>query len=119
MVTEAEEYGCNKVVLIGEVTSPVVSRELADGSVVSTFDVMTETEWGRSSVPVSIEGVPAVVVVGVSVCVVGYVRRRFFRSGQSVTSRTEVVAHVISPSRRKATVKKLLSSVVDDLSEFL
>jgi single-stranded DNA-binding protein len=33
----------NIVVLVGEVTSPPVSRELPSGAVVSTFDIATVT----------------------------------------------------------------------------
>lgn len=113
------QEGFNRVVVIGEVSSSPVSRDLADGSVVTTFDVVTTTELGRVTVPVSVDGIPSVLDEGVSVCVVGFVRRRFFRAGASVTSRTEVVAHVIAPSRRKAQVRKALESVVDDLSELL
>lgn len=111
--------GFNRVVLVGEVSSPLMSRELSDGTVVSTFDLVTSTDDGRVSVPVSIEGVPSVVDEGARMCVIGFVRRRFFRAGASVTSRTEVVAHVITPLRRKAQVRKAVDSVMDDLSAFL
>lgn len=108
--------GFNRVVLIGEVSSEMISRELADGSVMSAFDVVTSTEDGRVTVPVCVSGEPSVVELGMRVCVVGFVRRRFFRAGASVTSRTEVVAHVISPLRRKAQVRKALTLVAEDLS---
>lgn len=111
--------GFNRVVLAGEVSSPLVSRELPDGTVVSSFDITTSTEVGRVNVPVSIEGIPSVVDDGARLCVIGFVRRRFFRAGASVTSRTEVVAHVITPLRRKAQVRKAVDSVMDDLSAFL
>ena len=111
--------GFNRVVVIGEVSSPPVSRDLADGSVVTTFDVVSQTEVGRVSVPVSVNGVPSFLDVGVSVCIAGFVRRRFFKAGVSVASRTEIVANVIAPSRRKAQVRKALQMVVDDLSELL
>ena len=114
-----ETSGLNHVVLVGEVTSEMVTRELADESTVSTFDLATSTPEGRLSVPVSVEGVPSVVEVGAQVCVIGRVRRRFFRSGPSVASRTEVVAHVICPTRRRAQVRKAIDVVIDDLSGFL
>jgi hypothetical protein len=109
----------NHVVLVGEVSSELVTRDLADSSTVSTFDLITTTAEGRLSVPVSVDGVPNVVEVGAQVCVIGRVRRRFFRSGASVASRTEVVAHVICPTRRRAQVQKAVESVIDDLSGFL
>ena len=115
-MTQDDPQGLNRVVLIGEVTTEPAARELPDGTVVSTFDVVTRAEDGRVSVPVSVSGVPSVAEVGASVCVIGHVRRRFFRSGTSVVSRTEVVAHVICPVRRRAQVRKAVSRVMDDLS---
>ena len=109
----------NIVILMGEVTSPPVSRELPSGSVVSTFDIATVTDFGRVSVPVSIEGETDIVVVGAEVCVVGLVRRRFFRSGSSVTSRTEVVADAVIPMRRRAQVRKAVGKATSNLLAFL
>jgi len=109
----------NIVVLVGEVTSPPVSRELPSGSVVSTFDIATVTDVGRVSVPVSLEGETEVAVVGAEVCVVGIIRRRFFRSGSSVASRTEVVAESVIPMRRRAQVRKAVQKATDNLLTFL
>ena len=114
-----EARGLNHAVLVGEVTSELVTRDLADETTVSTFDLTTSTPQGRMSVPVSVEGVPSVVEVGAQVCVIGLVRRRFFRSGPSVASRTEVVAHVICPVRRRAQVRKAIDGVIEDLSGLL
>jgi hypothetical protein len=109
----------NIVILMGEVTSPPVSRELPSGSVVSTFDIATVTDSGRVSVPVSLEGETEIAVVGAEVCVVGLVRRRFFRSGSSVTSRTEVVADAVIPMRRRAQVRKAVGKATTNLLAFL
>ena len=109
----------NIVVLVGEVTSPPVSRELPSGSVVSTFDVATVTENGRVSVPVSLAGESEVAVVGAEVCIIGIVRRRFFRSGASVASRTEVVAQSVISMRRRAQVRKAVGKATDNLLAFL
>ena len=109
----------NIVVLVGEVTSPPVSRELSSGAVVSTFDLATVTDSGRISVPVSLEGESDVAVVGAEICVVGIVRRRFFRSGSSVTSRTEVLADAVIPMRRRAQVRKAIEKTTDNLLAFL
>lgn len=109
----------NIVVLVGEVTSPPVSRELSSGAVVSTFDLATVTDSGRISVPISLEGESDVAVVGAEICVVGIVRRRFFRSGSSVTSRTEVLADVVIPMRRRAQVRKAIEKATDNLLAFL
>ena len=109
----------NIVILMGEVTSPPVSRELPSGSVVSTFDIATVTDSGRVSVPVSLEGGTDIAVVGAEVCIVGLVRRRFFRSGSSVTSRTEVVADAVIPMRRRAQVRKAVGKATTNLLAFL
>jgi hypothetical protein len=109
----------NIVVLVGEVTSPPVSRELPSGAVVSTFDIATVTRSGRVSVPVSLEGETEVAVVGAEVCVVGLVRRRFFRSGATVASRTEVVAQSVIPMRRRAQVRKAVGVATENLLAFL
>lgn len=109
----------NIVVIVGEVTSPPVSRELSSGVTVSTFDVATVTDAGRVSVPVSLEGESEVAIIGAQVCVIGVVRRRFFRSGSSVASRTEVVAQSVLPVRRRAQVRKAIERVSDNLLEFL
>ena len=118
-VTVDEIDNINIVVLVGEVTSPPVSRELPSGSVVSTFDIATVTDSGRVSVPVSLEGETEVAVVGAEVCVVGIVRRRFFRAGSSVASRTEVVAEAVLPMRRRAQVRKAVQKATDNLLAFL
>jgi single-stranded DNA-binding protein len=109
----------NIVVLVGEVTSPPVSRELPSGSVVSTFDIATVTSTGRVSVPISLEGETEAAVVGAEVCVVGLVRRRFFRSGASVASRTEVVAQSVIPVRRRAQVRKAVGAATENILAFL
>jgi hypothetical protein len=109
----------NIVVLVGEVTSPPVSRELPSGAVVSSFDIATVTSTGRVSVPVSLEGETEIAVVGAVVCVVGIVRRRFFRSGASVASRTEVVAQSVIPMRRRAQVRKAVGVATENLLAFL
>lgn len=119
ITTAVDECGLNIVVLVGEVTSPPVSRDLADGSVVSTFDLATRTAAGRVSVPVSVSGDGGMAEVGSRVLVSGYVRRRFFRAGSGVASRTEVVASVATPLRRKAQVRRALESATDELSAFL
>ena len=114
-----DDCGLNTVVLVGEITSPTVSRELADGSVVSTFDMATRGRAGRISVPVSVPGDADFAEVGEKILVAGHVRRRFFRTGASVASRTEVVASVALPLRRRAQVRRALDGVMEELSSFL
>ena len=114
-----ENDSINILVHVGEVTSPPVSRELPSGAVVSTFDIATVTTSGRVSVPVSLEGETEIAVVGAEVCIVGIVRRRFFRSGASVASRTEVVAQSVIPMRRRAQVRKAMGAATENLLAFL
>ena len=109
----------NIVVLVGEVTSPLVSRTLATGEIASSFDMSTQTDEGRISVPIAIHGENSTIVVGAQLCVVGVVRRRFFRAGTSVSSRTEVLAHSVSVMRRRAQVRKNLAAALDDIPEVL
>lgn len=111
--------GVNLTVLVGVITSPLISRELHDGTIVSTFDLATPLIHGRVSVPISVDGEPDAVAVGSEVCVVGFVRRRFFRAATSVTSRTEVVAQSVVPLRRMAQVRKAVDKGMVDLLEFL
>ena len=118
-IAAVETAGINLVILVGEVTSPVVSRSLASGDTASSFDIATVTEAGRVSVPVSVAGECDIAAVGAELCVVGYVRRRFFRSGAGVTSRTEVVAESVVPMRRRAQARKVATRALENLSEFL
>jgi len=113
--TVLDNEGLNIVILVGEVTSPQVVRTLSNGSVASSFDLATATAEGRLSVPVSLHGESDIAVVGALVCVVGSVRRRFFRAGGSVTSRTEVIASSVIPMRRKAQIRKALEDPIDNL----
>jgi single-stranded DNA-binding protein len=107
--------GLNTVILVGEITSPQVLRTLSNGNIASSFDLATATADGRLSVPVSMNGESDVAVVGALVCVLGSVRRRFFRAGGSVTSRTEVIATAVIPLRRKAQIRKALEGPIENL----
>lgn len=117
--TESETSGLNLAVLIGEVTTPVVTRDLPNGDIASTFDITSLTRDGRLSVPVSLNDSGENVSVGAVVLVVGVVRRRFFRSGGSVASRTEVVAHHVVPVRRRAMVRRALQGVVSNIDDLI
>ena len=106
----------NVVVIVGEVTSPLVVRTLNNGDIASSFDITMSTAEGRVSVPIALAGESDLVVVGANMCVVGIVRRRFFRAGAGVTSRTEVLAEKVTLVRRKAQVRKYLEQAIDDIS---
>lgn len=117
--TDTDTIGANIVILVGEVTSPLVSRTLTDGTISSSFDLATVTTDGRLSVPVVMLGESAVVSVGSALCVVGAVRRRFFRTGSALVSRTEVVAHAVQPVTRRAQVRKSVARALSNLPEEL
>jgi len=114
--TDIDTDGVNVVILVGEVTSPPVQRTLQTGEVVSSFDIATHVEEGRISVPIACAGECDSTHVGDNVCVVGIVRRRFFRSGAGVTSRTEVLAEHVISMRRRANVRKTVSRILENLS---
>lgn len=104
----------NIVILRGVLSSEPVQRELPSGSTLWSLEVTTSSPDGSLSVPVvwfDPRARPAV-GAGDAVVVVGSVRRRFFRSGASTQSRTEVVAAEVVPerpaSRSRRTIDKAL-----------
>ncbi len=93
----------NVVVLRGRLSSDPTVKELASGSVVMNIELTTRVDNVTSSVPLVWFDPPAKValVQGDDVCLVGTVRRRFFRSGASTQSRTEVVVELLGRLRDK------------------
>jgi single-strand DNA-binding protein len=98
----------NVVVLRGRLSSEPSIRELASGSVVMNLELTTRVDDVASSVPLVWVDPPqhAAVATGDEVSVVGSVRRRFFRSGGTTQSRTEVVVAHLS----RGTDKRSLNS---------
>ena len=110
----------NIVVIQGVVLSAPQERRLGTGELATSFDVVTEGPVGRLTVPVNwVTTVPALLVEGDEVAVIGQVRRRFFQSGGAVQSRTEVLASTVVNRRRRAAVRKALEQARDALSEAL
>ena len=113
----------NLAVLSGELAAAPTTRRLPSGRDVVGFDVVTHvTDQGSDSVvrvPVAWPEPPQRAVrtlrQGLAVVVVGTVRRRFFRSGGTTQSRTEVVAGQVVPARRRAAVAALLADLADAL----
>ena len=114
----ASAHDLNLSVIIGEVTSEPAARELSNGDVVTSLDVATHSPNGRITVPVLIEGDAEGLEIGQRVFVSGVTRRRFFRAGAGVSSRTEVLADVVVPVRRKAQVQRALLEAVANLKDF-
>ena len=120
--SEPAPPGANLVVLTGTVASEPDERQVGAGRALQ-FDVTTVVaESGRArraDVPVNWPDPPAadasVLCPGLSVLVVGTVRRRFFRSGGVTMSRTEVVPDRVVPLRRRATVRSALADAATRL----
>ena len=88
----------NLAVVIGTLSSEPRRRDLPSGSVLVSYEVTTEEPDRRCTVPVVWfdPARPPSLADGDEVVVVGRVRRRFFRSGGSTVSRTEVEARVVA-----------------------
>ncbi|MCB0957018.1 MAG: hypothetical protein KDB12_12750 [Ilumatobacter sp.] len=107
----------NAVILQGLLSSEPSSRTLGSGSQLVQLDVTTRGADGTCSVPVAWFDPPQPVTLtaGTEVVVAGVVRRRFFRSGGSTQSRTEVVASQVLPTTRRAAVRRLVAQHVERL----
>lgn len=110
-----DSSGINVSVVVGVVASEPQFRTNAEGETLMSFDVVCVGDHGRLTVPISFAGESEAVVEGAEVCVTGFVRRRFFRAGPSVASRTEIVAEHVVPVRRKAQVRKVVQNAVENL----
>jgi len=106
----------NVAVVSGQVLNKPVERRLDSGEFATAFDVVTEGAEGRLNVPVNwVTTVRALVSEGDEILVVGRVRRRFFQSGGSVQSRTEVLADSVVAVRRKVAARKALEGAIESL----
>ncbi|HEY2812800.1 MAG TPA: hypothetical protein VGJ03_04995 [Acidimicrobiales bacterium] len=112
------ESEMNIVVLQGKLSRAPEVRSTANGDVIS-YEVTSQPDEGRAmTAPVAWLSPPKAAYAleaGDSVTVVGQVRRRFFRSGGSTQSRTEVVADLVVSSRRKAQISSELERVLGEL----
>lgn len=117
---EVQAQGCNLTILRGRVARPPVARDLPERGPVLGYELAVPIPGsvGRSeTVPVvwSPNGAPAI-GEGEEVVVLGRVRRRFFRSGGVVQSRTEVVAEQVLTVRQRARVARLLAEAAARLA---
>jgi single-strand DNA-binding protein len=108
----------NIVVLQGTLSRPPEIRSTPKGDVIS-YEVTTRPGEGPAvTAPVAWFEPPKAAYgldQGDAVTVVGQVRRRFFRSGGSTQSRTEVVAELVVSSRRKTQVATAFERVCAEL----
>lgn len=106
----------NVVVLRGRLTRPAVLRSLPSGDQLVALEVSILRPGERAeTAPVVWPDAPATASaldVDLEVVVVGRVRRRFFRSGGSTQSRTEVVADVVVPATQSRRAKAALARAV-------
>lgn len=107
----------NVVALRGVLSRPAEERVLPSGDRLLNLELtIRPAEGPAEGVPVVWPGPPAAAStldVGDEVVVVGRVRRRFFRSGGSTQSRTEVVADAILPARSGKRIAKLLAEAAE------
>ena len=112
--------GLNVVVVRGCLTRAPEERVLSDGGTQVGLELSVRHGEGKAeSVPVVLADAPASVLSlepSAEVVVVGRVRRRFFRSGGSTQSRTEVVAETVLPSRQAKKVAAAIERAVEALS---
>ena len=109
----------NIVVLQGTLSSEPVERTLPSGTNIMNWELTTQTEAGKRSVPVQWDDPSGPVLrygEGDEVVVFGQIRRRFFQAGGATASRTEVVAAAAAKPSQKAAVAKLLQRAQDDLA---
>jgi single-strand DNA-binding protein len=121
----------NIVVLHGRLSAAPTFRELADGTISWSFDVVTTTGSGRAvggdplrqpsvSVPVTWHGSakPQPWQAQTELVIAGVVRRRFFRTGGVTQSRTEVqalgIAEVTKRRGRSRAIEQVLASLPAD-----
>jgi single-strand DNA-binding protein len=118
----------NVVVLRGRVNRPPAERVLPSGDRLAALDVTvpggvagaTTGRGSRSeSVPLAWFGAPAwatALAPGSEILVSGRVRRRFFRVGTAVQSRTEVVVEQAALLRQVTKCVALLRRVADEIA---
>jgi len=110
----------NLAVLVGRLARPPEQRLLPSGDSLVAFEVTIPRLGERAeTVPVVWFGAPArAVEYGVDdlVVVVGRVRRRFFRTGPTTQSRTEVVAENVLSARHGRRARNALSAAAERLA---
>ena len=111
----------NVVVLIGLLARPAQDVELPSGSRLLSLEVTVRREEGPAeTVPVAWFDAPAWATslgAGSEVVVVGRVRRRFFRSGGTTQSRTEVVASRVARASAASRVRTLLNEAAATIQD--
>lgn len=106
----------NVVVLRGQLSSEPRQRLLPSGTVLVNWELTTDHEDTKLTVPVAWFDPPkmaSVVTSGDQVVVIGSVRRRFYRAGGTTVSSTEVVGERMAPGGRSRSVARLSDVAID------
>ena len=111
----------NVVVVSGVLSSAPVYRVLKSGEELLSCEVTVRSpQRATETVPVVWPSPPAAassaLEAGLDVVVTGRVRRRFFRTGGTTASRTEVVADTVVLARRRARVAAAIDAAASALS---
>ena len=106
----------NVAVVRGHVLAAPNERRLGSGEFAPSFDVVTESDAGRLTVPVNwVTTVKTLIAEGDDVVVIGRVRRRFFQAGGAAQTRTELLAESVIAARRKVAVQKAIDAALADI----
>ena len=112
--------GLNVVVVRGSLTRAPEERVLPGGDRQVGLEVSVRPEGGKAeAVPVVWADAPDSALgwePDTEIVVVGRVRKRYFRSGGSTQSRTEVVAETVTPSRQAKRAAAAIVRAVEALS---
>jgi hypothetical protein len=104
----------NVVVLRGVASSDARRQSLPCGSQPLQIELTTCDDRGATTVPVAWFDAPASAKVstGDERVVLGRVRRRFFRTGNATTSRTEVLAERVVPASRATAASGMVERAI-------
>jgi single-strand DNA-binding protein len=109
------ERAVNIVMLCGVLSRAAVERDLPSGQRIVGYEVTTRVE-GEPATTVPVVWQPPAgrgqFDAGEELVVTGQVRRRFFRSGGALQSRTEVVADAVVRRRDGRAVQRALERAV-------
>ena len=121
VVDSAIARGTNLVIVRAVINREPEFRALASGDEMLSFDMTIRADDGPAeSVPVIWRNPPASAhnfVEGDDVVVLGAIRRRFFRSGGTTVSRTELNARQMMAVSARAKVRSALDAVLGSLAE--
>ena len=105
----------NIVMLRGHLSSEPRTVELPSGDVLLRWEVTTQADERKMTVPVAWFEPPRsarTISGGDEVVVLGRIRRRFFRAGGATVSETEVVASAATLATRTRNVARLVDQAL-------